>query len=223
MDRRAYRVGGRAALARAFFNVLQPLYLVLMSTFVFKTEASWNDPTIISANRFWFYLDVIPLVGMAFSLAMMTWLLYDLLEGGAPYAMRLSLFTGLTCAGVFLLIAGFGVAQGYNLPDIAGFTEAEQRLSLLTFRFSQGGLGQTLILTQGLSTLLWGFAAMRSGILPKAMGTVAVIVGAFCLVMGTPVSITAFMLQIPLFIWLGLVLLQRSKAVWATMSPEPAT
>lgn len=37
MDRRAYRVGGRAALARAFFNVLQPLYLVLMSTFVFKT------------------------------------------------------------------------------------------------------------------------------------------------------------------------------------------
>lgn len=224
MDRQAYRVGGRAALTRALFNVLQPLYLVLMSVFVFKTEASWNDPAILWANRLWLYLDVIPLVGMALSLVVMTWVLYDLFKDQALYAMRLSLLTGFTCAGIFLLTAGFGVAQGHNLPEIAGFTDAEQRLSLLTFQFSLGGgLGQTMILSQGLSTLFWGVAAVRGGTLLRGMGTTAVILGALCLALGTPVSTITFLLQIPLFIWLGLSLLQRGKEVSATLPPKPAT
>jgi hypothetical protein len=46
---------------------------VLKTLFVFVTEAIWNDSAVLSINR-WLCPDAILRVGMALSLAVVTWM-----------------------------------------------------------------------------------------------------------------------------------------------------
>jgi len=142
--------------------------------------------------------------------------LYERLKNG-PHALVLTATVfGLLWAGVVIasgLIFNTGIG---TIVDLYGTDQAQAATVWLAIDSVFEGLGGGTELIGGLWILLVSWAALRAGVLPKALnylGVVIGVVGILSLVPALEILTDVFGLtQIVWFIWLGIAMLRNSSS-----------
>lgn len=204
------RVGAWGAFARAFFNIGQ--FFLVAIYFQFIPEGSQYDPALLRANPFLFYIEFTIMVGMAVGLLLTLRVLYDMMKAEAPYLMWLSLVTGLITVGALFMVGANSITKVDSLYLIESYSVEEQGFALHILDMVAVLIGHITVSTQALSTLFWAIAGWRTGLLPKALSGTGIVFGIIAIGFEfTPANLLGFLLQMPLFIWLGIVLWRKAK------------
>ena len=204
------QIGAWGAFARAGFNIGQ--FFVVALFFQFIPESAQYDPAILQENPILFYLQFLIMVGMAIGLLLAVRVLYDLMKTEAPNLMWLSLIATVICAvGLFMAGANF-VAKVDSLYLIESYSLEQQGFALHILDMIAVLIGHVMVSTQALSTLCWALAGWRTGILSKALAGTGIGVGIIGIIFEfTPINLIGFLIQVPLFIWLGVALWRKAK------------
>lgn len=211
------RAGAWGAWARAFFNLVQAAYIALYVQFI--PDGEQYNPVVLKANIPLLYVEPVLMIGMSFGLIVAVWTLFDLMHDHAHTIMRLSLATTIICGAALFFVAANAITRFDSLFVIEGYSLDQQSFALHILDMIAVLLGHVMVTTHALSTLLWAYAGWRSGVLSKALSLTGMIVGALALVFEfTPVNLLGFLLQVPLFIWLGTALWRKSRSV----QPSPS-
>ena len=204
------RVGACGAFARAFFNIAQ--FFLVAVFFQFIPEDQQYDPTVLRENAFLFYIEFLIMIGMASGLLLTIRVLYELMKTQTPYLMWFALITGLICTGALFMVGANSVTKVDSLYLIETYTIDEQGFALHILDMIAVLMGHLMVSTQALSTLFWSVAGWRTGVLPKALSGTGIAIGIIALGFEfTPLNLLGFLIQTPLFIWLGIVLWRKAK------------
>lgn len=205
-----FRTGAWGAFARALFNIGQ--FFVVALSLQFIPESAQYDPDILRENPVLFYVQFLIMVGMAIGLLLAVRVLYDLMKTGAPHLMWLSLAAAVICAvGLFMAGANF-VAKVDSLYLIETYTLEQQSFALHILDMIAVLTGHIMVSTQALSTLFWAAAGWRTGLLPRSLAATGIAIGVIGLLFEfTPMNLIGFLIQLPLFIWLGVVLWRKAN------------
>ena len=204
------RVGAWGAFARAAFNIGQFFLVAIFLQFI--PDGSQYDPAIIREYPFLFYIEFFIMVGMAVGLLLAVRALYDLMKTGAPNLMWLSLATAVICAVALFMVGANSVTKVDSLFVIESYSIEQQGFALRILDMVAVLIGHLMVSTQALSTLFWSLAAWRTGLLPKALAGTGIAIGIIAILFEfTPMNLLGFLIQVPLFIWLGVVLWRKAK------------
>lgn len=204
------RVGAWGAFARAGFNIGQ--FFLVAVYFQFIPEGAQYDPAILRQNPFLFYIEFFIMVGMAIGLLLAVRVLYDLMRTQAPHLMWLSLATAVICATGLFMVGANSVTRVDSLYLIETYTTEQQGFALHILDMIAVLIGHIMVSTQALSTLFWSLAGWRTGILSKALSGTGIVIGIIALVFEfSPVNLLGFLIQVPLFIWLGIALWRKTN------------
>lgn len=204
------KVGALAAFARALFNIAQFVYIAVYAQFI--SEAERYDPAVLRAHKPLLYVEPVIMIGMGLGLVLAVWVLFDLMQAQAPGAMRLSLVTAVICGGTLFLVAGQAIARFDGLFLFDAYPADQQGFALRTLDLLAVVLGHVMVASHAFSTLLWAYAGWRTGLLPKALSIAGLLTGALGILFEfTPANLLGFLLQVPLFLWLGISLWRKAS------------
>jgi hypothetical protein len=229
-DVRRQKAGGFAAL------YLAAAYLVAMPYFlVFVRYPAVTDPvekvTMLVGNHDSLravYLLTYVVFGIV--LAVLALALYARMKAGAPTLTLVGTVAGLVWAVVLVasgMIFNAGVAAVVDLHATNPAQAVTAWQSIEPVAQGLGGSGGELL--GGLWVLLMSVAALRTGVLPKMLGWLGIVIGAMGVISVVPaLSDVAYgfgLLQIVWFVWLGIVMLRpaprTADAGWGTEALEP--
>jgi hypothetical protein len=212
------RAGAVAAFARAAFNLAQPLYITIYAQFI--PEGGQYNPALLRAARPLLYVEAVLMVGLSLGLMLAVWSLFDLMHERAPSAMRLSLVTAVICGTALFLVAGNAIARFDSLFLFESYTPEQQGFALHILDMLSVTIGHVMVASQAISTLLWAAAGWRTRALPRPLSGAGLLIGGLAIIFEfTSINLIGFLLHIPLFIWLGIVLWRMPESAVVRMSP----
>lgn len=213
------RAGAIAAFARAFFNLIQPLYIGIYMQRI--PEGQQYVPAVLSANRVLFYIEMILMIGMGLGLVLAVWALFDLMKDKIYGMMRLSLATAMICGGSIFLVAAIAVTRVDGLFLIEDFPMEQQVLALHFLDLLSVMVGHVMVSSQSLSTLFWSYSVFKTAIFSRSFALTGLVIGALGIAFEfTPFNLLGFLVQVPLFIWLGVAFLRKQR--WTEVELAPA-
>lgn len=205
----ARRAGAWGALARGGFNLAQFVFVLVHMRII--GEAGDYDPAVLKANAPLLYIDAVILLGMGLGWIVAVWGLHDLMRERAPMLMRISLVTAIVGGAAFFVTAGQAIARVDGLFLVEDFSPELQTFSLHLLDIQSVVFGHVMVMTAAISTLLWGTAALRTGMLGRRLAIAAIVGGVVAVFLEfTPMNLLGFLFQTPIFLWLGVVLWRSS-------------
>lgn len=215
------KFGGASALylAASYLIGIVLFLVVLQSTSI--TDPAQRVALLVDKPGVIFSTNLIMYVFFGLFLIVFALALYDRLKSGAPALMQVATVVGIIWAGS--LIASGMVANAGIAPTVALYAKdpAQAALSWQGIETVSSGLGNgNGEILGGVMTLLISLAALKSGVFPKALNILGLLVGAVGLVTLVPGLIDLAGIfglgQVVWFIWLGILLLRGSA------KPAPA-
>lgn len=204
------RVGAWGAFARAGFNIGQFFLVAIFLQFI--PDGSQYDPAIIQKYPVLFYIESAIMMGMAIGLLLVMKVLYDLMKTEAPHLMWLSLATAVFSAVGLFMVGAYSVTKVDSLYLIESYTLEQQGFALHILDMIAVLIGHIMVSTQALSTLCWAIAGWRTTLLPKSLTGTGIAIGIVAILFEfTPMNLLGFLIQVPLFIWLGIILWRKAK------------
>lgn len=215
------KIGGFAAFYLAI------AYLVTIPIFIFIldypsiVEPSQKMDLIVNQPALMYLTNIISYVFFGFFLMLLNLSLYEKLKDKSPNIMKVATVIGIIWA--CLLIGSGMVANAGMTQAIALFKDNPDQATTLWLGIeavANGMGGQNGEILGGVMTLLISIAGLRSGLLPKRLNYLGIIlgtVGIISIVPGLTDLCSVFgMIQIVWFIWIGVVLLKQPqmKAVY---------
>jgi hypothetical protein len=214
------RAGALGAFARSGFNLLQPLYIVAFLQVL--PDGAQYDPAAIRTAIPLLYVEPVLTIGMALGLVLAVWTLFDLMADRAPAMMRLSLLTAGIAATALFFVAGNAISRFDSLFLFESYSAEQQGFALHILDMFSVTVGHVLVASQGISTLLWSLAGWHTRALPRRLSGAGLVLGILAILFEfTPANLIGFLIQVPLFIWLGVVL-WRMPAATPALVPASA-
>ncbi len=207
------RSGGFAALylAAAYLMGIVLFLVVLDSTHM--TDPAQRLALLVEKQNVIFATNLIMYVFFGLSLIVFSLALYDRLKSGAPALMQVATAIGIIWAGS--LIASGMVANAGIAPVVALYAKdpAQAALTWQGIETVSSGLGNgNGEILGGVMTLLISLAALKSGVFPRALNILGLLVGGVGVVTLVPGLIDLAGLfglgQVAWFVWLGILLLR---------------
>jgi hypothetical protein len=206
------KFGGIAAIAAAVV-VISPVIVfgLVMPAFGLSTREAYATPAVIQ-DKWPLMMVASPLVLLfGFLIVLVTLAMYELLAGARSYrnAMRLSL--GLAFMGC--LSYTFEAVRNVvaSLPNVqfAGTADTQQYEFVMRLMFNtlEPVFLYTGVILFALSAALWGFVALKSRGLSKALSIYAIVAG----IGGAILSPLFNFLFVILYLWLGVTLLRSTR------------
>jgi hypothetical protein len=157
---------------------------------------------------------------LSLGLMLAVWSLFDLMHERAPSAMRLSLVTAVICGTALFLVAGNAIARFDSLFLFESYTPEQQGFALHILDMLSVTIGHVMVASQAISTLLWAAAGWRTRALPRSLSGAGLLIGGLAIIFEfTSINLIGFLLHVPLFIWLGIVLWRMPEPAVVRMSP----
>lgn len=221
---RRQQAGGVAALYLALAFVAAMPYFLLVVDYPGASTAEDKVALVVGnyPSMYAMYLATYAVFGIA--LGVLALALWDRLHAVAPFTVRVATAIGLLWS--FALVTS-GLVFTYGMTTIEALAATDPARAVLTWQAVEtvahglGGSGGELL--GGLWVLLVSVVVVRSGALPKGLGWLGVLIGVVGLTSVVPplhnAAIAFGLLQIPWFVWLGVVLMTtRAKA--GTLRPS---
>jgi len=213
--------GGVAALYLVFaLLVAIPYFLVVVDYPSADTAADKVDLIVSNyASMYVVYLATYVFFGLAVGAVSLT--LYDRLRVPAPLTARFVTTIGLTWS-VALVASGLIFTYGMTTIHDLAATDYGQAVdawrAIEPVAMALGGAGGELL--GGLWVLSVGVVSLRSGVLPKGLARLGVVIGFIGLISVVPplhgATVAFGLLEIVWLSWLGGVLLSRRSMGWAS-------
>lgn len=216
-DAKRQKAGGVAALYLALAYLAAIPYFLLVVDYPGATTPADQVALIVDnyPSMYAMYLATYVLFGIA--LGVLALALYDRLQADAPVIARIA--TGIGLLWSITLVAS-GMVFAYGMTTIEALAATDHAQAVLTWQAVElvarglGGAGGELL--GGLWILLVSWVVLRGGALPKALGWLGVVIGVVGLASVVPplhdAAIGFGLLQIPWFVWVGVVLIRPSQA-----------
>ncbi len=216
------KTGGIASLIEAatFLVGLALFGTVLADYTTGDPDAAESVAFLVDNQAVMYVWNLIIFIVFGVALVVLAPALYERLKVGAPAIAQTATAFGLIWAGLVIaagMVANIGWAKVIDLHD----TDPEQAESLwLAVDSVYNGLGGGNEIVGGVWVLLISWAALRSGLLPRALNYLGLVIGIAGLVTVVPalelVGAVFGLGLIVWFVWLGAVMLSDTSA-----DPDP--
>lgn len=227
---RLQKAGGIAALVEAatfIFAIILMVAVIAPTGYGSLAVDPLENITFMAENQAILYVwNLVGYVIFGAFLVVLTLALHARLKDGAPGLMQVATAFGLIWAGLMFasgMVANIGAAQ---LVEVYGRDPAAAGNAWLSLRFVVDGLGGGNEIVGGLWVLLASVAALRSGVLPKALNILGVVVSLAGIVTLVPMLGDAGAVfgigLIVWFAWLGIIML-RSRSSETAARAETVT
>lgn len=207
------KIGAYASIVQAFLSAfLLWILIVVLPRLGLVRPSDYNDPlkdiAARSASPITFLLLNLDYVLLSIALILIVLALRERMQADAPNLMRIAAIG----ASIFsALVLAWGVIGIVSMPSIVSVKDVSAVRAVLGVYLGLGAAGYHAI---GWAFLLCGWAALKTGRLPRILSYLLVLVGIFSILMfagGPPFGFVVLLLGIAWGLWLGVVLL-RSKA-----------
>ena len=207
------KLGGMAALYEAAAYVVGMLGFLLVVNVSDVADPVQKVALVVDNRIFLSVLHLIVYVVWAVCLVVLALALHDRLKDGAPAMVQTATAFGLIWA---VLVLGSGTVYTVGMETVAdlyGRDPAQAATVWLAIESVCDGLSG-LEIVGGIWTLLLSWAALRTGVLSKALNYLGVVIGAAGILSAVPglgeIVMVFGLGQIVWFAWLGIVMLRRS-------------
>jgi hypothetical protein len=212
--------GGIAALYMAIAHLIGIVIFLIVLDYLSITDPAQKVALNIEKETVIFSTNLLMYVFFGFALIVLSLALYDRLKSGAPALMQVTVVIGIIWAGS-LIASGMVVNAGLaTIVPLYAKDPAQAALTWQGIEAVANGLGNANgEILGGPLTLLISLAALRTGVLPKGLNILGLVVGAVGIITIIPAlnALTGVfgLGQIIWFAWLGIILLRNdpSKAV----------
>lgn len=200
-------VGGVAALIQALgFLAILAIFLVILPSQGFTLPTDLSNPTKVAAAAP--TLGLLNWVTVLFSLTIVVVILalYERLQARAPNRLRLAVAAAVVASGLFLATSMVGIVGG---PLLAQNPAAGATLGALN-----QGLLDAARFAAGWSALLWGWAVVTEGGLPRALGYWMLLNGVIAILVFAvpPFQLVGLAVGLIWSVWLGIALLREDAS-----------
>ena len=210
------RVGGIAALTEAAIYVAGILYFLVVLDYANVTGASQQVELFVANETSLYAMNLLIYVVFGVVLVALVLALHDRLKAGAPTTMQAATAFGLIWAGLVIasgMISNIGTTV---VVDLYSTDPNQAAATWLAISPVVEGLGGGNEIVGGIWTLLVSLAALRAGLLHRALNYLGVVVGVAGILSAVPalgeVGGGVFGLtQIVWFVGLGILLLRNSR------------
>lgn len=206
------KAGGVAAIYLALAYLAAMPFFLLVVDYLSATTAADKVALVVGNYSSMYAMYLITYIFFGIVLGVLVLALHDRLRIHAPATVRVGTAIGLLWS--FALVAS-GMVFTYGMTTIAGLATTDPELARLTWQSIEpvaeglGGAGGELL--GGLWVLMISWVALRSGVLPRPLGMLGMIVGIAGLVSVVPplhgIAFAFGLLQIVWFAWTGVVLI----------------
>jgi hypothetical protein len=210
------KTGGFAALYMAL------AYLVGMAGFLLVVNVSGVEEPVaqvalMAENQAFLHIMHLAIyVVWAFFLVVLALALYERLKDGSPALVQTATVFGMIWATVIIssgMIYIIGMESVVNLFDKDPAQAATIWVAIDSITQGLGGSNEIL---GGIWTLLLSWAALKSGLLPRFLNYLGIVIGVAGLASIVPATAELFIFiyaipQIVWFIWIGIVLIRNRK------------
>jgi hypothetical protein len=210
------RIGGLAALTEATIYVAGIVYFLVVLDYANVTGASQQVELFVANETSLYVMNLLIYVVFGVVLVALVLALHDRLKVGAPTTMQAATAFGLIWAGL-VIASGMisNIATGV-VVDLYSTDPTQAAATWLAINPVVEGLGGGNEIVGGIWTLLVSLAALRAGMLHRALNYVGIVVGVAGILSAVPalgeVGGGVFGLtQIVWFVGLGLILLRSSR------------
>jgi hypothetical protein len=210
------RIGGIAALTEAAIYVAGILYFLVVLDYANVTGVSQQVELFVANQTSLYAMNFLIYVVFGIVLVVLVLALHDRLKDGAPTTMQAATAFGLIWAGLVIasgMISNIGTSV---VVDLYSTDPNQAAATWLAISPVVEGLGGGNEIVGGIWTLLVSAAALRAGLLHRALNYVGVVVGMAGILSAVPalgeVGGGIFGLtQIVWFVGLGILLLRNSR------------
>ncbi|MDX1746142.1 MAG: DUF4386 family protein [Halobacteriales archaeon] len=210
------RIGGVAALTEAAIYVAGILYFLVVLDYANVTGASQQVELFVANETSLYAMNLLIYVVFGVVLVALVLALHDRLKAGAPTVMQAATAFGLIWAGLVIasgMITNIGTGV---VVDLYSTDPNQAAATWLAINPVIEGLGGGNEVVGGIWTLLVSVAALRAGLLHRALNYFGVVVGVAGILSAVPalgeVGGGVFGLtQIVWFVGLGILLLRNSR------------
>jgi len=209
------KLGGFAALYEAAAYLLGFVLWIGVLNYSGDLTPAEKVASFVNNQTMWYLLNLVVYIGAGFFIVVLAVSLYERLKTSASAIMQIATAIGLIWAGVVIasgMIANIGIENVVNLYNADPAQAAPVWLAIDSVRDGIGG-GNEII--GGVWILLVSWAALQTGKLSKALNYLGVVIGVAGILSAVP-TLGMFtdifgLTQIVWFIWLGIVMLRKSK------------
>lgn len=224
-EARRQKAGGASAIYIALALLAAMPYFLLVVDYMGARTAAEKVALIVANHASMYAMYLVTYVFYGIALGVLAFALYDRMKARAPATMRAATAIGLLWS--FALVAS-GMIFNYGMTTIVGLTAMDPTqaqmswLAIESVAQALGGAGGEIL--GGLWILLVSVVALRSGALPKLLGSFGVVVGAAGLASVVPplrdASIAFGLMLIAWFAWLGAVLVKTKATAGIADRPK---
>lgn len=219
--RQTYRIVGLGAILAGLAYLVQPLVVTLVPV-VFGTNEMVTDPAVLQSRLWLAAIETSAFLGVAVGMGLIVIGFDELLDSAGSVLSRAHLFLGLASAFGWLVVAS---AAGARYSSVTGTASSFGQEGRSIFFQAQALDIVTGVFVASIASGIWWIGtavrSRRAGILGRPMAVFAGLVGAVTLLpnlFGLP---WALLLQIPLFLVLGITFLRRAGGLATRSSTEP--
>jgi hypothetical protein len=211
---RGQRAGGAAAVYLAVALLLAIPYFLLVVDYPSAKSSADQVVLIVEYYPSMYAMYLATYVFFGIAVGVLALALWDRLRAEAPSTVRVATLFGLSWS--FTLVAS-GMIFAHGITAVEGLAATDHERAVLTWQAVEpialglGGAGGEVL--GGPWVLLVSLVALRGGALPKPLAWLGVVIGAVGFASVVPPVREAAMvfglLQIPWFVWLGVVLMKN--------------
>ena len=213
------KIGGIAALIGAATNLLAIVTYIILAPKGFGSDDPGQIVAFLADNqafmRVW-YLIIYLVFGV--SLIFLSLALYERLKAGSPALAQAVTTFGLIYAVLVIVVGTLEISNLSTVVKLYGENPAQAATVWLTLNSVEtgmgGGGGETMV--NGLWFLLLSWVALRARELPRVLnylGVVTGVAGILSVVLALPALTVVYAFGLIIwFVWLGIVMLRRSKS-----------
>jgi hypothetical protein len=210
------KMGRAAALYQAAAYLLGIIFFLFIIDYAGIVDPARKVKLIVDNQTGMYFIHLFMYVFFGFSLVILVLALNERLKTAAPVLMQITTAIGLIWAGMVIasgmvFLAEIGLVADLNANDP---TQAASFLLIIDTLSNAlgGGTGEIL---GGLWTLLTSWAALRSGMFPRALNYLGLAIGGVGILSILPPlnDLTGLfgISQVVWFVWLGLILLRKNQ------------
>jgi hypothetical protein len=206
------KIGGFGSIGDAILLVIVlAIMLLVFPQLGLVGPSDWNDPVkgldAGSASPITFFLFNLVMILVSIAVILIVLALQERMKVNAPNLMRIAVIGGSIACALWL---SYGLIGIIGMPSIVSAKDASAFRAVMAI-FS--GLGTAGDFAMGWVLLLIGWAALRTGGLPRILSYFSVLRGVVMILefVAQPLMVVGMLLGIVFYPWLGIVLL-RSKS-----------
>jgi hypothetical protein len=206
------KIGGFASIGHAILLVIFLVIQLLVFPHLGLVGLSdWSDPAksfnAINASPITFFIFELVFILLSIAVILVVLALRERMQASAPNLIRIAVIGASISCALWLAIGLTGIA---GMPSIVSAKDASAFRAVMAVLF---GLGIAADSAWGWALLLFGWAALRTGGLPRILSYFFVLRGVVMILdfAAQPLIVIGLLLGIVFWPWLGIVLL-RSKS-----------